>query len=196
MAAAKEVRLDAPCPISLDASLSPKLPCAADYITGASAIELLPPEKAAALAFVDGMSDMRPLRYARVTVARGSQLDVMEYRVGPLHDCDSNACDDAHVAQGSPITPLVAPGTIPFEKRPVDMADATIGPLMAAAVFVPLRRLLVESFGPVFPDALIPRCGTECFSGEAGSLFPFGFNDILSTSTLRVSKLQFFWCMS
>ena len=163
-----------------------------DYMSGTSAVELLLPDKATALAYIDGKTDTRPARYARVSVVRGSKVDVMEYKVGPLHGCDVNDCDSSYVEPGSPIVPLVADGTIPFEKRPVDMADAT--PLaLASSVFDPLKGLLLESFGPIFSDMFYPNCGKECFSGEDGDVFPFAFNDILSSTKQRVSKIQFFW---
>ena len=129
-----------------------------------------------------------------MTVVHGSAQppSVMEYRVGPIHGCDVNACDDAYVEPGSPLTPLVTPGTIPFEKRPMDMGDAT--PFaVAGGVLGPLQSLLIESFGAVWDETLMPGCGSECFSGSAGKLFPFPFNDIESTSQERVSKIQFFW---
>ena len=88
-----------------------------DYMSGTSAVELLLPDKATALAYIDGKTDTRPARYARVSVVRGSKVDVMEYKVGPLHGCDVNDCDSSYVEPGSPIVPLVADGTIPFEKR-------------------------------------------------------------------------------
>lgn len=163
-----------------------------DYITGTSAIELIPPPKAAALAYIDHETDERPPRYARVTISRGSKRDVMEYRVGPLHGCDLDACELSLVEMGSPMVPLVAEGSIPFEKRPMDVAD--VSPLaLSALIFPPLKDLLLESFGPVFNEWLLPGCGVECFTGSAGQLFPFAFNDILSTSTERVSKVQLFW---
>ena len=145
-----------------------------DYISGTSAVELIAPEKQSALAYVDGRSDERPARYARVTVSRGSAVppDVMEYKVGPLHGCDVNACDDAYVEAGSPITPLVEPASISFEKRPMDMADTTPLWLAAKEVFAPLKQLLLQSFGPVFDDVFMPGCGTACFSGEAGTSGP------------------------
>jgi hypothetical protein len=165
----------------------------ADYITGASAIELLPPAKAAALAFVDGKTSTRPPRFARVSVARGSRQDVMEFKVGPLHGCDANACDKAFVEPDSPLVPLLAPGQVSFEKRPMDMADSTWEPLLAR-VFRPLQPLLLASFGPVFPAPLMPaRCGAHCHSGGNGTVFVFQFNDVLSTRSRRVSKLGFMW---
>lgn len=157
-----------------------------DYITGTSAVELIPPPKAAALAYVDGESNTPPPRYARVTIARGSKIDVMEYRVGPIVG--------GKVEKGSPIVPLVEEGTIPFEKRPMDLGDTT--PLLVAdQAFPELKDLLIESFGPVWADSMFPGCGSECFSGKAGQLYPFAFNDISSTTKERISKIAFFWYM-
>jgi hypothetical protein len=161
-----------------------------DYISGTSAVELIPPEKAAAVAYVDMKSDARPPRFAKVTVVRGSMIDVMEYKVGPLKGCDENDCDAAYVTPGSPIVPLVADGAIPFEKRPMDMSDATVFEVLIPQVLTPLTSLLVQSFGSVWDESLIPGCGAACFSGEAGALFPFAFNDIESSDTTRVSKLR------
>lgn len=126
-----------------------------DYLTGTTAVEVLLPEKAAALAYVDGTSDMRPARFAKVVIMRGSANDVMEYKVGPIHGCDDNACDDASVEKGSPIVPLTAPGAISYEKRPMDLGDVSYATIMTAAL-EPLKELLVESFGPVFSDLMFP----------------------------------------
>ena len=62
----------------------------------------LRPPKAAAKAYIAGETATPPPRFAKVTVVRGSiaKPDVMEYKVGPIHGCDVNACDDAVVAEG------------------------------------------------------------------------------------------------
>merc|ERR1712185_699489 len=76
------------------------------------------------------------------------------------------------------------------------MADTTTLVFARDVVFAPLKQLLLESFGPVWGGGLLPNCTTaaeECFSGAAGTVYPFAFNDIHSTSEVRVSKLQFFW---
>lgn len=75
-------------------------------------LDLVPPPKAAALAYLDGSSPA-PGRYARAIVVRGSQGDVMEYQVGPLAGGGANAT----------VVPLRQPGEIPFAKRPGDPAE-------------------------------------------------------------------------
>ena len=107
-------------------------PLKGDYITGTSAVELVQPPKADALAYVNGETDTPPKRFARVTIARGRRLalsacagqrtaslhgrvgvnrslaspDVMEYRVGPIHGCDAGDCDEATVEAA-----VIAPGS-------------------------------------------------------------------------------------
>ena len=72
----------------------------------------------------------------------------------------------------------------------MDMSDATVFEVLIPQVLTPLTSLLVQSFGSVWDESLIPGCGAACFSGEAGALFPFAFNDIESSETTRVSKLR------
>jgi hypothetical protein len=52
--------------------------------SGTEAVTLLPPSKTHARAFVDGLLDEPPARYAKLVVVRGNQSppDVMEYKVG------------------------------------------------------------------------------------------------------------------
>ena len=126
-------------------------------MSGTTAVELLPPPKAAAKAYIAGETATPPPRFAKVTVVRGSiaKPDVMEYKVGPLHGCDAGDCSAATVEPGSPLVPLLADGAVSFEKRPVDMTDST-SLVVVPGVLLELRELLVESFGPVFDDALMP----------------------------------------
>lgn len=165
-----------------------------DYISGTSSVELILPPKQEALAYVEGRTATPPARYARVTVVRGSlaRPDVMEYRVGPIHGCDAGDCSAASVEAGSPLVPLLSDGAVSFEKRPIDVSDPT--PFAQyAPLLLSLKSLLLESFGPVFDETLMPGCGTKCFSGADGLLTPFAFNDIASTAQTRVSKMQLFW---
>lgn len=157
-----------------------------DYISGTSSVELILPPKQEALAYVEGRTATPPARYARVTVVRGSlaRPDVMEYRVGPIHGCDAGDCSAASVEAGSPLVPLLSDGAVSFEKRPIDVSDPT--PFAQyAPLLLSLKSLLLESFGPVFDETLMPGCGTKCFSGADGLLTPFAFNDIASTAQAR-----------
>ena len=116
------------------------LPHGHNYIAGTTAVTLFPSAKDAALAYVDGISDERPGRYAKVVVTRGTALDVMEYKVGPIRGCDKNACDAAVVEKGSPIVPLTTPGSISYEKRPFDIAETGYATIFDR-IFEPLKPL-------------------------------------------------------
>ena len=168
------------------------LPHGHNYIAGTTAVTLFPPAKDAALAYVDGISDERPDRYAKVVVTRGTALDVMEYKVGPIRGCDTNACDAAVVEKGSPIVPLTTPGSISYEKRPFDIAETGYATIFDR-VFEPLKPLLLETFGKCFSDLTYPGCGSECFSGKEGTVFPIPLNDISSTSKQRVYRVVAQW---
>lgn len=149
----------------------------ADYITGASAVELIAPPKAAARAWLDGASDAPPPRYAKVTVARGSVTppDVMEYRVGPLRGCDAGDCGAARVdgGGGESVVPLTAPGEIAWAKRPVDLGERALDPLVAASLAA-LAPELRARFGDVFEYPPEARCGDDALcpahDAAAGSI--------------------------
>ena len=169
----------------------------ADYITGTSAVELIPPPKSAARAFLESDDDSvkPPPRYAKVTVARGSvdPPDVMEYKIGPLHGCDLGDCGSISLLSvGDEIEPLTKPGQISWAKRPYDMGEVSYFPLIQATL-QPLSSLLFEKFGPIFDYG--EDCSSDCpaHDPKAGSVTPFAFNDIESNSTNRISKMMFFW---
>lgn len=54
-------------------------------------MELLDPPKGPSLAWLEGTAPAPPLRYARVTVIRGSKADCMEYKVSGVHAADHPA---------------------------------------------------------------------------------------------------------
>lgn len=155
---------------------------AASYITGTSAVELIPPPKEAARAYLDGKIDEPPARYAKVTVARGETKDVMEYKIGPIKGCDTGDCGSISV--GDEVTPLTKPGEVSWAKRPVDLGETWFMKLVSETV-EPLSGVLLERFGPIFDD--------YCDICPEGKVLPFSFNDIESNSTHRVSKMMFFW---
>lgn len=171
-------------------SLSGPYSASASYITGTSAVELIPPPKDEALAFLEGETDAPPARYAKVTLARGITQDVMEYKIGPIKGCDAGDCGD-DISVGNEITPLTEPGEISWAKRPVDLGESWLNNIVMETL-KPLSGVLFERFGPVFDY------GSDCkscpdFDISQGSAFPFGFNDIDSNSTNRVTKMMFFW---
>ena len=79
------------------------------WLSGPSAVELLRPAKAEALAYLDG-SGPKPARYARVTTV--APAGVQEYKVGPI--VDSRPSADATAV------PLFTLGDIPHTKRPTE----------------------------------------------------------------------------
>jgi len=170
-------------------SMSGPYSASASYITGTSAVELIPPPKKAARAYLDGVIDDPPARYAKVTVARGESKDVMEYKIGPIKGCDSGDCSSISV--GDEITPLTKPGEISWAKRPFDVGE-TWQLKLIFEVLEPLSGILLERFGPIFDYS--DDCDT-CPEHDIsmGKVFAFPFNDIESNSTHRVSKMMFFW---
>lgn len=81
---------------ALNASFSGSLLKAADISDAYGALmtnfvinyQLFPPEKTAAVAYLDGETDIPPARYTFLTVHRGAfePKDVMEYKIGPIVD--------------------------------------------------------------------------------------------------------------
>jgi hypothetical protein len=120
-------------------------------LSGTEAVSLIPPTKQHARAFVDGLTDEPPARYAKVVVVRGLEKvpDVMEYRVGPILGCSSLACSDPFIDSSSTITPLIAAASIPYAKRPYDVSDDTIDPACFAALGA-LKPLLITEFGKIW----------------------------------------------
>lgn len=162
-------------------------------LSGTEAVVAIPPPKAMARAYVDGLTNDPPPRMARVTVVRGlaSPPDVMEYQVGPLHGCDAGNCSAPSIPDGSPITPLTQPGQIPFAKRPYDLSDDT----MLRPVYAALKELmpmLTTEFGYVWD--WIPGCAAgECWNDQEGRSILEVYNDISSNNVSRISKYTLNW---
>lgn len=171
----------------------------ADFISGASAIELIQPPKAEALRFLDNPSSSPPPRFARVTVVRPTRdpPDVMEFRVGPLRGCDVARCSEPWIdADEGEVTPLLPDGQVSLQKRPMDMGDNSLDSLIQATL-IPIKDLLVASFGKVWPPTVIPISNESVWSdGSEGKVWYFVFNDIASTAELRISRVDFFWVES
>ncbi|KAJ8606333.1 hypothetical protein CTAYLR_010605 [Chrysophaeum taylorii] len=99
-----------------------------NYLSGTSAVELLPVPKEEAVAYLRG-GGPRPPRLAKVTVLRGG-MDVTEFRVD--------------LKEG-----LIEPtSSYPFAKRPYDMGETSFLPLVEATV-AQLKPLLEASFGSI-----------------------------------------------
>eukprot|EP00965_Chrysotila_dentata_P081367 2686953-Pleurochrysis_carterae.AAC.2 len=94
-----------------------------DFLSGTSAVELIEPPKDVAQRFLNGDGPAPP-RFARVTLVRGSAdpPDVMEYKVGPILGCGTAGCDTASLETAT-IEPMLAPGAVPFQKRPYELSD-------------------------------------------------------------------------
>ncbi|KAK9844758.1 hypothetical protein WJX74_006497 [Apatococcus lobatus] len=144
-------------------------------------MELFPPLKAPALAYMDG-SGPKPDRFAIAIVLRGSIPDVQEYLVGPLPLSDA-----------SDIIPLHADGAIPFIKRPISAG--------AAQLFEPVVMDAAYTLRDVFKNATGGACygsgwngtakDTESCSGTAAT-FIFGGNPTLTHNTSqRVTTITF-----
>eukprot|EP01025_Chloroclados_australasicus_P041422 TRINITY_DN4386_c1_g1_i3.p1 TRINITY_DN4386_c1_g1~~TRINITY_DN4386_c1_g1_i3.p1 ORF type:complete len:942 (+),score=92.97 TRINITY_DN4386_c1_g1_i3:198-3023(+) len=71
-------------------------------------IQLYPPRKSEAILYLDAETDTPPSRFAKATIARGIEQDVMEYLIGPLPLRDGEVIWEQ----------LTIPNTIPYAKRP------------------------------------------------------------------------------
>eukprot|EP01023_Acetabularia_acetabulum_P004083 TRINITY_DN11717_c1_g1_i1.p1 TRINITY_DN11717_c1_g1~~TRINITY_DN11717_c1_g1_i1.p1 ORF type:complete len:947 (-),score=198.93 TRINITY_DN11717_c1_g1_i1:162-3002(-) len=71
-------------------------------------MQLYPPFKDEAIAYLDGETDIPPPRFAKAVVVRGFERDVMEYKIGPLPLVDGSIIWEE----------LTAAGQIPYVKRP------------------------------------------------------------------------------
>ena len=127
-------------------------------ITGTEGVVLIPPPKAAARDYVDGVTNDPPPRMAKVVVARGliPSPDVMEYMIGPLHGCNTGNCDNPSIDDDSPIVPLTKPGQIAFAKRPFDLSDDT-QLIMSYKALKTLMPMLTAEFGKIW-DWVPGRC--------------------------------------
>ncbi|GAB4821559.1 hypothetical protein N2152v2_008605 [Parachlorella kessleri] len=101
-------------------------------------IELFPPPKAEAVAFLGGVGP-RPERFARAIVYRGadSPRHIMEYKVGPLPLNYSTAG----------IEELVDPGQIPFAKFPTSISTSAWTEAAVGPVALELRELFKNMTG-------------------------------------------------
>ena len=170
-------------------------------LSGTESVVLIPPDKAAARAYVDGKTDEPPPRYAKVAVVRGlaSPPDVMLYRVGPLPidpiafsgDSPDLVLDDSITS----IEPLTSPGEIPYAKRPFDVNDDT-SLLLAIPELQKILPFLVDFIGPVWD--WLPGCpaGSNCWDPAAGRSLLVPYNDITSSATSRISRFSLNWYQS
>jgi len=101
------------------------------------------PTKSDALQYLDA-NGVKPRRHSRVTVQRGREMDVMEYRVGPL---DSNAMT---------VTTLTSPGDVHFNSRPYDGLEVEAMTALLEPEMDILAPLIAESFdGARYPDDIM-----------------------------------------
>jgi len=121
-----------------------------------TSFQLYPPTKSDAVAYLDGLSDVPPGRYARVTVFRAKkeenrneQRDVMEYKVGPLvssslgeDDGNNNVVDAASISVAQP---MLEDGEIPFAQRTSGSLDYQFMQDVVAYHTYKLRRLLMAT---------------------------------------------------
>ena len=175
-----------------------------NFLTGPSAIELLPPKKEDAMMFVSMAQDSPPPRYAKVVVGRPTKFDVMEYKVGPV--------DHILAGKHATIAALLEDGTIPFAKRPYDVGEDLYASLVVETLET-LKEVLIPSFGAgPFQRArggsgLLPSLGmflndnATAWDGAEddddddlfpGAVFPFAFNDVASSAKKRISTIRFF----
>jgi len=147
------------------------------WLAGPSAVELLRPAKAEALAYLEERGS-RPLRFARVS-ATGPR-GVLEYQVGPLLN--------GKVAANATMQLLTKPGQIPFSKRPTEpAADDRVGTALINRTIKEIgSALLVSTFGPIFPQL-------DGFTGKDGEVFHFLRNDAFSPQGERRDMLKFLW---
>eukprot|EP00946_MAST-07B_sp_MAST-7B-sp1_P005058 g5058.t1 len=162
-------------------------------LSGTESVVLIPPNKAAAQAYVLGETDVAPPRYAKVAVVRGLVVppDVMLYRIGPL----AGTPTDPYIVKDNKdpsIVPLTKPGEIPYAKRPYDVNDDTSIKLSIPEL-TKLKPFLVEFLGPIWD--WLPGCsaGSDCWDPEAGRSIIVPYNDITSSSTSRISRWSLNW---
>eukprot|EP00746_Dinoflagellata_sp_MGD_P135119 gnl/MRDRNA2_/MRDRNA2_69040_c0_seq2.p1 gnl/MRDRNA2_/MRDRNA2_69040_c0~~gnl/MRDRNA2_/MRDRNA2_69040_c0_seq2.p1 ORF type:complete len:816 (-),score=134.28 gnl/MRDRNA2_/MRDRNA2_69040_c0_seq2:51-2162(-) len=149
------------------------------FIIGTGAIEMLPPPKVEALAFLDSKGPQPP-RYARVICARPREGDVMEYRVGPITGTRFNPHVEPRVEK------LLSDGAVAYAKRPPDLADNSLKPLVEAT-FMKLRGLLEDTFGHVFQTF-------DSFNPEEGVIIPWPvFPSLDSDLKSRITMTKMFW---
>lgn len=145
------------------------------WLSGPSAVEVAPPAKALALAYLDGESEVAPPRYARVTAVVPLEEAVVEYVCGPLQADEADWTFD-EVER------------VPFSKRPTEPgADQLLAmPLLEATIEAIGADVLEGAFGPVFPTL----AGFDAAKGEAG---PMQQNDPLSPVGVRRDVYKYSW---
>ncbi|GAB5354783.1 hypothetical protein AAMO2058_000149000 [Amorphochlora amoebiformis] len=155
-----------------------------DYLIGPSAVELLSIPKKEALAYIDSTGEYgpKPPRYARVTLLRRKEGDIIEYKVGPI--ITGKYGRKSRIARNATIEPLIAAGAIPASKRPPDFSEDYRD--LVASVITPIRNYFVQAFGPI----LIYEPTWEAKNGLLGW---FARADITSTKEKRVGRIQFLW---
>jgi|EP00945_MAST-04E_sp_MAST-4E-sp1_P001062 hypothetical protein len=160
-------------------------------LSGTESVVLIPPNKKMARSYVAGDRDLPPPRFAKVAVVRGlvSPPDVMLYRIGPITGTPSEPHIDE--AKGE-VTPLTAPGDIPYAKRPYDVNDDT-SIKIAIPELQKLKPFLVEFLGPIWD--WLPNCpaGSECWDPAAGRSIVVPYNDITSSAISRISRFSINW---
>jgi hypothetical protein len=133
--------------------------------SGTEAVTLIPPPKVHARAFVDGLVDEPPARYAKVVVVRGLQdlPDVMEYRVGPISGCNVGKCNEPKIDGRAPCShhPAHEARRYPVRQAPLRHERRHGAPL----TFVAIKELM-----PVLSTEIckiwdwIPGCAPgECY---------------------------------
>lgn len=147
------------------------------WLAGSSAVELLHPPKAAAVAFLDGTGPL-PARFARVTTVGPD--GVQEWRVGPIAG-GKPAADATHHL-------LTSPGDVPYAKRPTEPnADIRVAePLLNRTILAVGAPLLVRAFGNIFPQL-------AGFTGKGGFVNPFARNDALAPKGERYDLVKMLW---
>jgi len=149
------------------------------YFSGAEAVVLHVPQKAAATRYLDGTDSTRPNRLAEVTaVYPGKPADegVAVFIVGPL-DGTGGVSPNATVALKH---------NFHYGRRPVDPGEV-LCPSVSHGVLTPLKDILTDSFGPVFP--VLDNFKPEEFGRVFADLGPAASSSL----ERRVSRVTWHW---
>jgi hypothetical protein len=143
-------------------------------------VQLFPPPKAEAIAYLDGDIDTPPKRYAIVTVNRGRERprDMMQYKIGPIANGKLSSSGD-----GVTIDPLLEDNEIPWAMRG---NYKSVTSLFDEAVHKPAYKLK-----KLFQFTTGGYCigGDDC-DGDAKMRF-IQFANLATTPTKRVTSVHF-----
>lgn len=148
------------------------------FLAGSEAVALKVPKKATALAVLDEGADL-PQRFAQIIMVHPEkpvEEGVGLYSVGPIID--------GAVAEDATIT---LDRSVHLDYRPVDYADSSAD-LVSNHVIATLEDILVETFGPMFP-----QLQKNYKPQEVGTAYLWYAPAITSNIGHRVSRAMITW---